>query len=236
MASRIRSELKRVIEMSDTRTGRVFDLGIQLLIFASLVDFCIRTLPDLNPSVNDGLEVFEVVAVVIFTVEYCLRIFVADRPTRYILSFYGLIDLLAIVPFYVSFGIDLRSLRAARFFRLFRMFKLTRYSNAAKRYMRALRDVKEELVVFLFWSFMVLFFASVGIYYFEGDAQPEAFGSIFHCMWWAIVTLTTVGYGDVYPVTVGGKVFTTVILLVGLGFVAVPTGLFASALTKDRHE
>ncbi len=233
MASSIRQTVKQIVETSDTWAGKTFDIFIQLLIFASLADFCTRTLPNLDPSLRSGLQVFEVVAVTIFTIEYSLRVAVADRPHRYMFSFYGLIDLVAILPFYVSLGIDLRALRAVRFFRLFQMFKLMRYSNAVKRYMRALRDIREELIVFTFWAFMVLFFASVGIYYFEGDSQPEAFGSIFHCMWWAIVTLTTVGYGDVYPVTVGGKLFTAVILLVGLGFVAVPTGLFASALTKE---
>jgi voltage-gated potassium channel len=116
------------------------------------------------------------------------------------------------------------------------MFKLLRYSQAVRRYVRALRDIRDELIVFFFAAVMVVFFASVGIYYFEGEVQPETFGSIFHCMWWAVVTLTTVGYGDVYPVTVGGKLFTALILIIGLGLVAVPTGLLASALTKDQKQ
>ena len=92
-------------------------------------------------------------------------------------------------------------------------------------------EIKDELALFMIATAFVLFLAAVGIYYFEGQAQPETFGSVFHCLWWAVVTLTTVGYGDVYPVTLGGKIFTAIILMVGLGVVAVPTGLFASALT-----
>ena len=154
MASSIRQTVKQIVETSDTWAGKAFDIFIQLLIFASLADFCIRTLPNLDPSLRSGLQVFEVVAVTIFTIEYCLRVAVADRPHRYIFSFYGLIDLIAILPFYISLGIDLRALRAVRFFRLFQMFKLMRYSNAVKRYMRALRDIREELIVFTFWAFM----------------------------------------------------------------------------------
>lgn len=149
-------------------------------------------------------------------------------------SFFGLIDLLAILPFYLSLGIDLRSLRAFRFLRLIRILKLARYSRAAQRYHRAFLIAKEEIILFLFGAILMLFFAAVGIYYFERDAQPEAFASVFHSFWWSVCTLTTVGFGDVYPVTLGGKVFTTVILVVGLGFVAVPAGLMASALSKAR--
>ena len=234
MPSTLRNKIKQVIEQSDTGLERAFDLFIQALILVSVVGFCVQTLPDLKSSTRDWLGTIEVIAVAIFTVEYILRIYVSDRPFRFIFSFYGLVDFIAIVPFYLSLGIDLRALRAVRFFRLFQMFKLLRYSNAINRYTRAIRDIREELAVYLFASAMILFFASAGIHFFEGQTQPEAFGSVFHCMWWAIVTLTTVGYGDVYPVTVGGKIFTGIILMLGLGMVAVPTGLFASALTKDK--
>jgi voltage-gated potassium channel len=161
-------------------------------------------------------------------------LFVADPKTAYIFSFYGVVDLLAILPFYVSTGLDLRSLRAVRLLRLFRIVKLVRYSAAIQRFHRAFVIAKEELVLFFSAAAVVLFLSAVGIHYFEGQAQPEAFGSVFHCLWWAVVTLTTVGYGDVYPVTVGGRVFTFLVLIVGLGVVAVPTGIMASALSEAR--
>ena len=170
-----------------------------------------------------------------FTVEYLLRIFVSDNKIKFIFSFYGLVDLFAILPFYLSTGIDLRSLRILRLLRLFRAFKLLRYSIAIQRFHNALIIAKEELILFSILAIMLLFFSAVGIYYFENAAQPEAFSSVFQSMWWAVATLTTVGYGDVYPITIGGKLFTFFVLMVGLGVVAVPTGLVASALSTARE-
>jgi voltage-gated potassium channel len=224
--------LKQIIEQTDTRAGRVFDLSIQALIVLSLACFCVETLPDLSRPMRVWPRVLEIVTVAIFTIEYGLRILVADKRLRFIFSFYGLVDLAAILPFYLSTSVDLRSIRVFRMLRLFRAFKLFRYSKAIRRFGYAFSEIKEELVVYLVATGLIIFVSSVGIYYFENPTQPEDFRSIFHCLWWAIVTLTTVGYGDVYPVTVGGKIFTAVILLVGLGVVAVPAGLLASALTK----
>ena len=211
-------------------------MAIQALIVLSLISFCVETLPNLPESVRSFLWVFEVVSVGIFTVEYLLRIAVADSKLGYIFSFYGLIDALAIVPFYAAQGLDLRAVRVVRLLRLFRILKLVRYTDALNRWRRALVLAKEELVLFLSVTAMLMFLASVGIYYFENDAQPEAFASVFHAMWWAVATFTTVGYGDVYPITVGGKVFTFFMLVLGLGVVAVPSAILASALTKVRQE
>jgi voltage-gated potassium channel len=226
--------LKSVIERHDTPAGRTFDLFIQVVIFSSLIAFSFETLPNLSPTTQLWLDRLEVVTVTIFTVEYLLRLWVADRPMAFIFSFYGIIDLLAILPFYVAAGIDLRSLRILRFLRLFRAFKLMRYSKAINRFHRAFLIAKEEIVLFLIVALMLLYFSAVGIYYFENEAQPKAFASVFHSMWWSVATLTTVGYGDIYPVTVGGKIFTFAVLLVGLGIVSVPAGLVASALSKAR--
>lgn len=148
----------------------------------------------------------------------------------------GIVDLMAILPFDLALGLDLRSVRALRLLRLFRIFKLARYSKAMNRYRDAFISIKEELVLFGVTAMIILYLSSVGIYYFENPAQPEVFSSVFTAMWWAVVTLTTVGYGDVYPVTIGGRIFTTLILMVGLGVVAVPTGLFAAALNKVKGE
>ena len=131
----------------------------------------------------------------IFTVEYILRIVVADRRLRFIISFYGVVDLLAILPFYVSTGLDLRSIRALRFLRLFQALKLARYSKAIHRLHRAFALVKEEIVLFFVVTAILLYLTAAGIYYFEHQLQPDAFSSIFHGLWWAVATLTTVGYG-----------------------------------------
>ena len=151
-------------------------------------------------------------------------------------SFYGLIDLASILPFYVARGVDLRAIRAFRLLRLLRLLKLVRYSRALERFRRAFHDIRAELTLFLATCTIVVYLSSVGIYYFESRVQPETFGSVFHSMWWAIATLTTVGYGDVYPITAGGKVFTALILIVGLGVVAIPSGLVASSLTEVFRE
>ncbi|MEM9884169.1 MAG: ion transporter [Planctomycetota bacterium] len=227
--------LKQVIEQRDTRIGRGFDYAVQGLIVLSLVAFSVETLPDLGPVARRWLNVGEAVIVGLFTIEYLAWAWVATPTRRYIFSFYGLVDLCAILPFYLTAGIDLRSVRALRLLRLFRLFKLVRYSAAMRRFHTALLLAKEEIVLFLCLTLILLFLAAVGIYHFEHEAQPEAFASVFHSLWWAVATMTTVGYGDVYPITVGGRVFTFFVLLMGLGVIAVPTGLVASALTQARR-
>lgn len=220
--------------------GRVtfgrFDYLIQALIILSLISFALETLPDLSRQHKDWLRAFEIGTVIVFTIEYLLRFLLTRPRSSYALSFFGIIDLCAILPFYISTGVDLRSVRAFRLLRLFRLMKLARYSSAMQRYHRAFMIAREELVLFGFTAMIMFYLASVGIYYFEHQAQPETFASVFHSFWWAVATLTTVGYGDIYPITVGGKIFTFVVLMIGLGFVAVPTGLFASALSKAREE
>jgi voltage-gated potassium channel len=229
------STLKRIVEQNDTRWGRVFDLCIQFLIVVSLITFSIETLPDLSQPLRDVLRYTEIVTVLIFTAEYLLRLYVADGKLSSIFSFFGLVDLLAILPFYVSTGVDLRSIRAIRLFRLFRVLKVVRYSRAIRRFHRALLIAKEEIVLFALVAALVLFLSAVGIYYFENETQPKVFSSVFHSLWWSVCTLTTVGYGDVYPVTVGGKIFTFFVLATGLGIISVPAGLVASALSKARE-
>lgn len=224
--------IKSFIENRDSKAGKFFELFIQFLIVLSLIDFTIETIPNLSPQLVHWLNLIEIFTVIIFTFEYLLRLYVSDNKLKYIFSFYGLIDLLAILPFYISSSIDLRSIRIFRLIRLFRAFKLLRYSKAIKRFKTAFLMIKEELIIFLTVTIIMIFFSSVGIYYFESAEQPDKFSSVFDCMWWSIATLTTVGYGDVFPVTVGGKIFTFLILIVGLGIIAVPTGLISSALTK----
>ena len=227
--------LKRIIEQEDTRLGRGFDFFIQFLIVVSLVTFSIETLPGLSQPTQDVLRYAEIVTVIIFTAEYLLRLYVADQKLSFVFSVFGLVDLLAILPFYISTGVDLRSIRAIRLFRLFRILKIVRYSSAIRRFHRALLIAKEEIVLFALVAALLLYLSAVGIYYFENDAQPEVFSSVFHSLWWSVCTLTTVGYGDAYPVTTGGKIFTFVVLATGLGIISVPAGLVASALSKARE-
>jgi voltage-gated potassium channel len=228
--------LRKIIEDNDTLTGKSFDLFIQFLIIVSVISFSIETIPNLSAGTTKFLSVIEAVTVAIFTLEYLLRLYVANKKLKYIFSFYGVIDLLAIAPSLLATGVDLRSLRILRMLRLFRIFKLVRYNKAIKRLGRALYMAKEEFILFGITALMLLYLSAVGIYYFENEAQPEQFKSIFHSLWWAVATLTTVGYGDVYPITLGGRIFTFFILMIGLGIVAVPAGLLASALSAARSE
>lgn len=224
---------KNIVELNDNSKSRAFAYFIQILILVSILSFSFETVPDLEPGTRKLLKVIEIFCVVTFTIEYILRVYVADKKRDFIFSFFGIIDFLAIIPFYLALGVDLRSLRALRFLRLFRIFKLMRYNRAIKHFSKAIITAKEEILLFLFVTLILIYFSAVGIYYFENEAQPEYFSSIFDSLWWAIITLTTVGYGDIYPVTVGGKVFTFFILMIGLGIVAIPTGIISSALTKS---
>jgi len=229
------NHLKQIVEETDSPIGRQFDAFIQTMVVLSLIAFSVETHPNLSPRIVSLLNWFEVICIVVFTVEYLLRVLVANPRSKYIFSFFGIIDFVAIVPYYLGLGADLRSVRAFRLLRIFRILKLARYSSATRRFHVALDIAREELILFECVTLILLFLAAVGIHHFESEAQPATFGSVFHCLWWAVSTLTTVGYGDVYPVTVGGKIFTFIVLILGLGFISVPAGLVASALSKNRQ-
>ncbi|MBD10075.1 ion transporter [Winogradskyella poriferorum] len=228
----MKDTIKNIVEYNDNKLSKSFALFIQFLIVLSVITFSVETLPNLKPQTKTILNSIEVFCVVVFTLEYLARIYVADNKPKFIFSFFGLIDLFAILPFYLSFGLDLRSLRVLRMFRLFRLLKLVRYNRAMRHFAKAMLLAKEQIILFMGVTLVLIYFAAIGIYYFENEAQPEHFSSIFDSLWWSIVTLTTVGYGDVYPITVGGRIFTFFILLIGLGIVAIPTGIISSSLTK----
>lgn len=211
-------------------------LFITLLILYSVVCFSIETIPDLSAGMRRFLWYSEVCVVGIFTIEYLWRIYTAEHRLKFIFSFYGIVDFLAIFPFYIAPAVDLRTLRILRLLRLTRLLKLARYNSALLRFSKAIALAKEELLIFTVGSMVMLYLAAVGVYHFEHQAQPEVFRSIFDCLWWAVATLTTVGYGDIYPITTGGRMFTFVVLMLGLGLVAVPTGIVSSALSAIRQE
>lgn len=232
----MKEKLRVIVEESDTKLGKLFDLVVQFLVVISLLSFSLETLPNLSKNQIFILKLIEIVIITIFSIEYLLRIFVTNKKFKYIFSFYGLIDLLTILPFYLSLTIDLRSLRALRLLRLFRILKLVRFNKAINRFQEALKIAREEIIIFIFATCIVLYLSSVGIFFFENAIQPDKFSSVFHSLWWGIVTLTTVGYGDIYPLTLGGRIFTFFILILGLGIVGIPAGLIASALTAVRRK
>lgn len=231
----LRERVRVFLDGDGSSASRYFLGMIQVLIVLSIVGFTFETLPDLTEQQRRLLAQFEVLVILIFTVEYLLQLWSSEKPLRFFVSFNGLIDLAVILPFYLKLGLDLRGLRIFWLFRLFRLLKLVRYFDAAKRIGDAFRMVRVDLAVFGIGAFFVFYLAAVGIYFFERDAQPETFASIIHSFWWALATLTTVGYGDVYPVTAGGKVFTFFTLMIGLGVFAVPTGLITMAIVNTRE-
>lgn len=217
--------------------GSVFTGIIQFLILASAVVFVIES--DRQQLEVDSYAthfiVLDVVFLVLFSIEYALRVYIEPKKRDFVFSFYGLIDLIAILPslFLVP---GFRVLRILRFLRIFRIFKATRFILAVDRLGAALREIQQELLALVILSLMFVYLAACGIHFFERNAQPEAFGSILDSMWWSVVTLTTIGYGDVYPTTSGGRLFTALVALVGVGLIAIPSGLLASALTEARVE
>lgn len=230
-----KEKIRVVIEENSTKAGQLFDVSIQLLIVFSLIVYSVGTLPNLSPLWKTIINWADIVCYVVFTIEYFLRIYISKKPLKYIFSFYGIIDLLAILPFLFGRSFDLRAIRALRVLRIISALKISRYSESLQRFAIAIKIIKPELTLFLIVSNVFIFLSASGIYFFEREAQPDHFASIFHSLWWAIVTLTTVGYGDVYPITWGGRAFTYVILLIGLGIITIPTGLIASALGEARE-
>jgi voltage-gated potassium channel len=226
-----KDKLRTIVE------GHIFSAVIQFLILASAVVFVFES--D-GTSLEEGSHaahyiILDWVFFVLFSIEYFLRVYIESRKRDFIFSFYGMIDLLAILPslFLVP---GFRVLRILRFLRIFRIFKATRFILAVDRLASALREIQQELLALVILSLMLVYLAACGIHFFERDVQPEEFGSIIDSMWWAVVTLTTVGYGDVYPTTGGGKVFTAIVTLIGVGLIAIPSGLLASVLTEARVE
>lgn len=244
---------RRVHELLSTaregdKASRVVDYCLILLISSSALAVVLESIPAVERRFGAALYWFEVITVAVFTVEYALRVWTAvetadasppasstRKRIRFMVSFHAIVDLVAILPFYLlTFGVlgspDMRFLRAVR---LLRVLKLTRYSAALNMLVTTFSENTRALSAAFFILLIVMLFAASGIYYFERQAQPVAFGSIPAAMWWAFATLTTVGYGDVTPITVGGKVFGALITVVGLGMVALPTGILASGFAQQ---
>lgn len=227
-----RRAILQVLDGTHPTIGRGVALLLHILIVISAVAIAMETVETLPATLRRVLTWVEYLILAIFTVEYMLRLACSDRPLRYAVSFWGIVDFLAIVPAILFLVPDAQSIRSLRLLRLVRLLKLFYASRALDRLSRAFEKNRAELMIFSFIALVVLYLSAVGIYHFEHQAQPETFGSIPAALWWALATLTTVGYGDVYPVTLAGRAFTGIVLLVGLGIIAVPAGLITSALLE----
>ena len=248
-----RRRLHQILETANTSdvSSRVVDRILILLISGSVIAVILESIPAMEAAYADSFYWFEVATVAVFTVEYFLRIWCSvdddkyansdmgplDIRLRFIFSPTAIINFLAILPFYLLIGgafsnIDMRFLRCIR---LLRILKLTRYSSAFDMLVTTCRENARPLAAAFFILITVMLLAASGIYFFERQAQPVAFGSIPDAMWWAVSTLTTVGYGDVTPTTPGGKIFGAIITVIGIGMVALPTGILASGYSTQSR-
>jgi voltage-gated potassium channel len=238
----IKDRIYRLVEKGDHghRINRIFDYFIMTLILLSVFSIILESISEINIKYRQPLIIFNYISIIIFSVEYLMRLYISDLTfpsnsrikslLKFMFSTYGIIDLLAIIPFYLPMFIkmDLRFLRVLRLTRFLRILKVNRYNNSLNLIGAVIKEKKSELAVTGFVTFLVLLLASFLMYYIEGDKQPDKFPNIIASFWWAVATLTTVGYGDVYPITALGKVISGVIALMGIGLVALPTGIISS--------
>ncbi len=228
----------------DHPLSQPFDWFIMTLIAVNMITVAVVTVDPIFDAYRDFFVYFEVVSVAIFTAEYLGRLWACIATDEFASPITGrirhgtqpllIIDLLAIIPFYLgAFFIDLRFLRVLRLYRFFRLFKLARYSDAMRGFGNVLREKREDLTLALSATAILLVISSSAMYFAERTAQPEVFSSIPAALWWGIVTLTTVGYGDVYPVTMVGRVLGAVIALLGVGLVALPASILASGFIQE---
>ena len=252
--SHIKQRVFEIISKSEDgdRASSVFDWSIMILIALSILSIILDSFQSIHNKYQSAFQVLETVTVVVFTVEYILRIWTADllypeakHPhLKYIFSFMAIIDLLAILPFYMPFfSADLRFLRMMRLFRLFRLLrvlKLGRYFDALQIIVKVIKSSGPQLIMSVVLCFFVMLFSAIIMYEVENPVQPEQFPNVLASLWWAMCTLTTVGYGDVYPITSVGRFFASVISLVGIGIIAIPTGIiaagFSQAISRDEKD
>jgi voltage-gated potassium channel len=243
--ARLRAWLYELIENTQSPAGKAVNLVLMALIAANILALMLETVDSIYQPAASWFQLFNLISVLIFSGEYLLRVWICvenpkyAHPIRgrlaYAVSPMALVDLIAILPFYLPFfGIaDMRHLRAAR---LFRIFKIMRYSRTLNLFQKVISEKREELTITLFFLLLLLLFSASMMYFVEHQAQPEAFSSIPATMWWAIATLTTVGYGDVYPITPLGRLLASSIAVMGIGMFALPTGIMGAAFVEEVEQ
>jgi voltage-gated potassium channel len=230
-----RESLWRVIFLSDTRAGRVFDIVFLWLIGLSVLTVAIESVEGIRAQHGRLLVAFEWVFTVIFTIEYLARLWVVRRRWRYAVSFFGIVDLLAIIPSWMELvvpdGHYFLALRVMRLLRMFRVLKMSQHLQEAAVLMTALRASRRKVMVFFFFVLLLVCVEGTVMYVLENESK-SGFTSIPESIYWAVVTITTVGYGDISPVTPLGKVMASIIMLTGFAIIAVPTGIVTSELGR----
>lgn len=242
----LRCRIWEIVEVAkdNDRQSRSFDIFILLLITANVFAVIFGTIPFADKNYRTFLSYFEFFSVLIFSLEYIIRLWTCIENERfqspilgrikYIFTFMPIVDMLAILPFFLTFGgLDLRFIRGLRLFRIFRLAKVGRYYGSLNLIRNVIVTRKEELILSVFMMLMLLLISSSIMYFAENTVQPDAFSSIPASAWWAVAALTTVGYGDVYPITAIGKLMGSLIAMIGVGMFALPTGILASGFVEE---
>ncbi|WP_405369458.1 MULTISPECIES: ion transporter [unclassified Nonlabens] len=238
ISSKWRRKIHEVIYEADTPAGKFFDIILLVVIIISLILVMVESVPAYGTKYADEFIIAEWIITIFFTIEYILRVISINKPTKYIFSFYGMIDLLSTIPLYLTFffgGLNaLLAVRSLRLLRVFRILKVTRYIGEADKLSKAIRSSGPKIAVFLFAVLVVSIIMGTLMYLVEG---PESgFVSIPVSIYWCIVTLTTVGFGDIAPVTPLGQFLATLIMIMGYGIIAVPTGIVSAEYSQSNKE
>lgn len=234
---RLRNRIHEIIFEADTPAGRFFDISLLVLIFLSIVVVMLESADEWNDTHGHLLRGLEWFFTIIFTIEYVLRLWVTIKPLKYATSFYGIVDLLAILPTYLSLLLPNSQyflvIRILRMMRIFRIFKLGQYLSEGDQLLKAMLASRNKISIFLFVvSILVIIIGSV-MYLVEGGSN-DGFSSIPRAVYWAIVTLTTVGYGDITPQTDVGQFFSAIVMILGYAIIAVPTGIVTNEMFKNN--
>ncbi|WP_035716394.1 ion transporter [Christiangramia echinicola] len=231
-------KLHEVIYEADTPAGKVFDIALLFVIIISVILVMMESVSSLLEKYSYEFYVAEWVITAIFTVEYILRIVAINKPKRYIFSFYGMVDLLSTLPSYIGFifgGANLLfAIRALRLLRIFRILKITRYIGESRKLVNALNNSRAKIFVFLFAVFIICIIAGTLMHLVEGEGG--GFDNIPLSIYWCIVTLTTVGFGDIAPITPLGRLIASFIMITGYGIIAVPTGIVSAEYSKATEK
>lgn len=235
-ANNLKNKLHTIIYEADTPMGKLFDVVLLILILVSVILVMLESVTSIDTHYHDFLYFGEWVITIFFTIEYILRIITVKKASNYIFSFYGIIDFLSTIPLYLSFILAgsnaLLAVRALRLLRVFRILKITRYMGEANKLNKALRDSKPKIFVFLFAVLILSIIAGTIMYLVEGE--QSGFVSIPISVYWCIVTLTTVGFGDIAPVTPLGQFIAAIIMIMGYGIIAVPTGIVSAEYASKK--
>ena len=230
-----RVKLHEIVYEADTRVGKIFDLILLVLILLSVIFVMLESVRWIDAKYHQLLYIGEWIITIFFTLEYIARVVSVRKPTHYIFSFYGIIDLLSTIPLYLSFILVgsnyLLTVRALRLLRIFRILKLTKYVGESNKLSKALLHSRAKILIFLFVVVIISIIAGTLMYLIEGE--ESGFTSIPRSVYWAIVTLTTVGYGDISPATPLGQLIASVIMIMGYGIIAVPTGIVSAEYAKN---